>query len=106
MDMTVALARALELPTRFERSSQMSLEGSRTERLLGVLKRVGATHYVSGPSARAYLDEDQLAREGISLEYMSYDYPPYTQLHPPYDPQVSIIDLLFMCGPQAPRFIW
>jgi hypothetical protein len=42
----------------------------------------------------------------MSVEYMAYDYPEYGQLHPPYDPQVTVLDLLFMKGEEAPRFIW
>jgi hypothetical protein len=71
-----------------------------------LLYKVGATHYISGPAARDYLEEDKLAKAGISLEYMVYDYPEYPQLYPPYDPSVSIIDLLFMTGPQAGKYIW
>jgi hypothetical protein len=37
---------------------------------------------------------------------MVYDYPEHEQLHPPYDPQVSILDLLFMKGPEAGDYIW
>ena len=37
---------------------------------------------------------------------MSYDYPEYDQLYPPYDAQVSIIDLLLMQGPNAGSLIW
>jgi hypothetical protein len=36
---------------------------------------------------------------------MRYDYPEYAQLHPPYDGQVSILDLLFMTGPNALDYI-
>jgi hypothetical protein len=61
---------------------------------------------VTGPSARAYLDEQRLRDAGIGVEYMDYDYPEYEQLHPPYDPQVSIVDLLAMKGPDAPGLIW
>ncbi|HEV3003145.1 MAG TPA: WbqC family protein, partial [Pirellulales bacterium] len=43
--------------TRFLRSSQLAGEGHKTERLLNVLKAVGADHYLSGPSAKEYLDE-------------------------------------------------
>jgi len=64
------------------------------------------THYISGPSAKSYLEEDKLAAAGVALEYMSYDYPEYEQLHPPFDPQVSVLDLLFMKGPEAGKFIW
>ena len=42
----------------------------------------------------------------MTLEYMRYEYPEYEQLHPPYDPQVSILDLLFMRGEGAGELIW
>jgi len=61
---------------------------------------------VNGPSAREYTDEILLELEGIALEYMSYDYPPYPQLHGDYDPALSILDLLLMVGDDAPRYIW
>ncbi len=32
---------------------------------------------------------------------MKYDYPEYPQLYPPYDPQVSILDTLFMMGDES-----
>ena len=105
--LTEYLARELGIVhTRFVLSSQLPSQGAKTDRLLGILKAVGATHYISGPAARSYLEEDKLAAAGISLEYMSYQYPEYPQLHPPFDSQVSILDLLFMTGHEAPRYIW
>jgi hypothetical protein len=110
-DFTIGLITALasELGlggTRFMRSSELGVGGAKTERLLGLLDAVGADVYLSGPSARAYLDEERLAREGVRVEYMEYDYPEYEQLHPPYDARISILDLLFMQGPAAPELIW
>ncbi len=107
IELTVALARELGLNhTRFVRSSELRITGTRTERLVNLIASLGATHYVSGPSAREYLDESLLARAGITLEYMSYSYPEYPQLYPPFDGRVSILDLLFMQGPNASRYIW
>jgi hypothetical protein len=106
-DLTVALAAELGVTrTRFMRSSELVVHGTKTERLLALLAAVGANHYISGPSARDYIDEEKVRRAGVTLEYMSYDYPEYEQLHPPYDPQVSILDLLFMKGPDAAAYIW
>ncbi|HLI95045.1 MAG TPA: WbqC family protein [Candidatus Baltobacteraceae bacterium] len=106
IDTTVSIARLLGIEhTQFVRSSTLSAPGAKTDRLLEVLKQVGATHYISGPSARAYIDEEKFVQAGIGLEYIRYEYEPYGQLHPPYDPQVSIVDLLFMTGPRAPAFI-
>jgi hypothetical protein len=91
--------------TRFVRASELGCEGKATARLVDVLRRVGATRYLSGPSAKDYLDDSQLTAANIALEWMEYDYPEYAQLHPPYDPHVTILDLLFMEGRGAARFV-
>ncbi|HET8646714.1 MAG TPA: WbqC family protein, partial [Vicinamibacteria bacterium] len=107
IEFTLALSRELGITgTRFVRSSSLSVSGTKTDRLIALLRAVGGSHYISGPSARDYIDEPRLAAAGFTLEYMGYDYPPYEQLHPPYDPFVSVLDLLFMKGPEAARFIW
>ena len=92
--------------TRFLRSSSLGVTGVKTDRLIGILQRLGAGHYLTGPTARAYLDERKLTAAGISFEYQAYDYPEYPQLYPPYDPFVSVVDLLFMMGPDAENYIW
>lgn len=107
IDFTIQLAEELGLRNkRFIRSSTLGVTGTKTDRLLNVLAEVKATRYISGPSARDYIEAEKFAAAGIALEFMTYDYPEYPQLYPPFDPQVSVLDLLFMTGPDAPRFIW
>jgi hypothetical protein len=108
IDLTIELARFLGIShTHFLRSSELSIPGYQTQRLIAIIRHLGCDRYVSGPSAKTYLDEDRFTEAGIRLEYMSYDYPEYQQLYPPFDPQVSILDLLLMMGPDAaPRMIW
>jgi hypothetical protein len=105
---SMAIAERLGIThTRFLRSSTLGVEGRKSERLLAVLAKVGATHYLSGPSAKSYLDEAQFEAAGIAVEWMDYaGYPEYPQLHGPFDPQVSVLDLMFMTGADAPRYIW
>jgi hypothetical protein len=104
---TVALAEALGIgDTRFVRSSELGVEGGRTERLLRICQHLRADHYLTGPAARGYLEERRFDDAGITVEYMTYDYPDYEQLHGRFEPSVSVIDLLFMKGPEASRFIW
>jgi len=106
IETTTTLARELgNSHTRFMRSSELDgITGEKTDRLIQILKRVGATHYISGPSAQDYIETEKFAAADITLEYMRYDYPEYPQLYPPYDPFVSVLDLLFMAGPDAPRY--
>ena len=95
---------ALSIRASCASSELDGIDGQKTDRLVQILKRVGATHYISGPSARDYIEAEKFAAANIMLEYMEYDYPEYPQLYPPYDPFVSILDLLFMTGPQAPQY--
>lgn len=92
--------------TRFQRSSCLGIEGDRTGRLVAICRALETDRYVSGPAARDYLDETQFLDAGITVEYMRYEYPEYEQRFPPFDPKVSVLDLLFAVGPEAPKYIW
>jgi len=82
------------------------LAEGKTERLVDLCKQAGADEYISGPSAKDYIDEDMFEKEGIRLSYMDYSgYPEYEQLYPPFEHAVSIIDLIFNEGPEAPQFM-
>lgn len=94
----------LEIRTAITRSSDYELRGDRNERLAGLCKQAGADEYLSGPSARTYLDEGLFRTRGIAVRWMSYDgYPEYRQLFPPFVHQVSILDLLFNEGVEGAR---
>jgi hypothetical protein len=96
----------LGIPTRIVRAEGAYLPDDRNERLLAVLKRLGATHYLSGPSARSYLDEPAFEEAGVRVEWMRYpDYPAYPQLHGVFEPAVSVVDLLFHMGGEARRYL-
>ncbi|HXF86175.1 MAG TPA: WbqC family protein [Anaerolineales bacterium] len=103
IETSILIARELGFTsTRFMRSSELSnIEGQKTDRVINVLKQVGATHYICGPSASSYMEPEKFEQAGITFEYMRYNYPEYPQLYPPYDPYVSILDTLFMLGPRA-----
>jgi hypothetical protein len=107
IELTIAIAGWLGIrDTPFIRSSSLAARGAKTDRLLDIMVQLGIKHYISGPSAKAYMDEGKLAAAGVTLEYLAYDYPEYPQLHPPFDPKVSVLDLLFMLGPDASKYIW
>ena len=104
--LTVEIAKFLGAQgTKFVRSSELGIEGDRVGRILEVCKHVGATDYLVGPSAKAYMMDDLFTREGIRVEYQLYDYPPYPQVYQPFVSQMSIIDVLFNCGPDARGYL-
>ena len=78
----------------------------RLSRAADLCAQAGAATYVSGPAAKVYLDESIMAERGIAVEWFDYvGYPEYPQLWGDFVHEVSILDLLFNCGSDAPNFM-
>ena len=96
----------LGITTRIVRDTAYPTEGTKTTRLLNIAQAAGADRYLSGPSARAYLDEAELASADITTEWMSYQgYGEYSQLHGGFEHAVSVLDVLFNTGSEARRHV-
>jgi hypothetical protein len=96
----------LGIKTPILHSSDFDLKGDKTERLINLCLQTKATSYLSGPAARAYIQEDLFLTNNINLEWMDYEnYPVYNQLFPPFIHHVSILDLLFNEGPESNKFM-
>jgi WbqC-like protein len=97
---------ALGIGTAITRSSDYALSEGRSERLLDLCRQAGATTYLSGPSARGYLDQAMFEAAGVAVEWMDYGgYREYPQLHPPFEHGVSVLDLLFNTGSAARGYL-
>lgn len=100
------VAGLLGIATSLTQSTDYRSRSTKTERLVSICEDARATVYVSGPAAKAYLDESIFADAGIAVDWMDYDgYPEYPQLYPPFEHHVSILDLLFSVGPDAPNYL-
>lgn len=97
----------LGIKTAFGDSRLHKAEGAKQDRLIDLLVKAGATKYVSGPSAKSYIDPHVFNRAGIELVFKEYaGYPEYPQAFPPFEHFVSIVDLLMNTGPAAGAHIW
>ena len=97
----------LGITTAFQDSRQYELTGQKQARLLDLLEKAGATCYISGPAAKSYIEPERFHTAGIELVWKDYSgYPEYPQRFPPFEHGVSILDLLFNVGPDAPEYIW
>ena len=91
------ISKRLGFKTKIRNVREFSLHQNRIERLLGILEVIGAKEYLTGPSSATYLvgKENIFADRGIKLRYKTYGpFLPYTQLKEPFEPNVSIIDLI------------
>lgn len=92
--------------TVFRKSCDFTLIGNKNERLLNLLLQNKATIYLSGPSAKNYLDTISFNEAGIEVQWMDYsNYCEYPQLYPPFEHAVTIFDLIFNCGPESIKYM-
>jgi hypothetical protein len=98
---------ALGIETRFRDSRELELESLKQDRIMEILQKTGGDIYISGPAARSYLRPERFAELNIELRWKDYArYPEYPQFHPPFVHEVTILDLLFHTGPDAPHYVW
>lgn len=97
----------LGIRTQFIDSSRFALTSKKQERILDLLSAVEADTYISGPVAKGYLEPKRFRQRKIELIWKDYSgYPEYPQLYPPFEHAVTILDLLFHVGPDAPYYVW
>lgn len=96
----------LGIKTTISNSWDYHLITGQTERLVDLCSQVKGTEYVSGPAARIYIDEQIFETKNIKLTWFDYnDYKIYPQLWGDFEHGVSILDLLFNCGPESSKYM-
>jgi hypothetical protein len=105
-DLSIALIEwltdTLGIVTRCVRSNTLDAQGNKADLLADICGRLDVDSYVSSPGSRGYLDaSDAFDQASIPVTYAEYEHPVFPQLHGPFIPQMSVIDLLFNVGPDS-----
>jgi hypothetical protein len=90
---------------KIKRSSQLNPKGDKMERLINLCKSFGADTFYEGYAGKNYIDDKMFEREGIKVIYQEYKHPVYQQLYGEFIPYLSVVDLLFNCGPKSLEII-
>ena len=101
-----AICNYLGITTKISNSSNYALLDGKSERLADLCLQAGGSEYISGPSAKDYINEDVFTSKGLTLTWFDYaDYKQYPQLWGDFVHGVSILDLLFNCGRNAQQYM-
>ena len=85
----------LNCDTDFYSSTEFQDADDPTQRLLNICEGLGATKYLSGPSAKKYLDVTRFHEADIEVVWAKYDFKEYPQLWGnKFESNVSIIDAI------------
>ncbi len=114
------LSAFLGIETRLIKSSELQVEGEKTERLVRICKKLKADTYLSGNGAREYLDLNLFKREKVKVIFQDFEHPVYPQMRwrkneehrqdacatdDDFQPNMSVVDLLFNCGKKCTKNI-
>ncbi len=96
----------LGIKTKITWSSDYELVDGKTERLIGLVKSAGGDYYLSGPAAKDYIVDELFEQAGVELAWMDYSgYPEYKQLSDTFEHGVTVLDLIFNVGKDAPAYM-
>ena len=79
----------------------LNVNSQKGDLILDICKELGATGYLSGGSGKGYLDPIKFAQNSVDLIFQEFHHPVYRQLHSPFIPCMSAIDLMFNWGPAS-----
>ncbi len=93
----------LNINTKVVKTSDLKIKGEKTERIINICKRFGADTYLSGPGGKNYMDLSFFKKEGLKVIFQEFAQAEYKQqfMDKGFLPHMSIIDLLFNCGPKS-----
>ncbi len=96
------ISKRIGITTEFANSADYHLEDGRIERLKSLLKQLGCSKYISGPSAKDYMEDylQEFMDANIQVEFFSYptykEYNHFRGITPPKN--CSILDIIFNVG--------
>ena len=99
------LRNAFGISTRVVRSSDLGVEGAKSDLILNLCRAVKADALLAGfGGSRGYLEAEEFAQHGIDIKFHQFTHPTYRQCGPaPFIPGLAGLDLLFNAGPQDAR---
>jgi hypothetical protein len=86
-------------------SSSLAPQGQKNELLIDLLRKVDATHYLSGTGARGYMEPERFSAAGIEVLWQDFQHPVYPQQFGGFLPYLSALDALFNCGASGIRHL-
>jgi hypothetical protein len=83
----------------------LELREEPTDRLIDICKALGADTYLAGQGGADYMDLERFEKNGLRLMIQEFQHPVYPQLFAAFQSHLSIVDLLFNCGPESMNII-
>ena len=87
------------------RASSLDVSDDPTDRLIDICKSLGGDTYLSGRDGANYMNLERFKERGIEVVFQDFQHPEYQQLFNGFQSHMSIIDIIFNCGPESINLI-
>ena len=91
----------LEIKVEYHKASELNFKGHKLSLVLDMCKKLGANLYIFGVLGKDYAKEGEFSQVGIKIYFQDYMHPVYSQPGQDFVSHMSILDLLFNCGPNS-----
>ena len=91
----------LKIDTQIKLLSELGIQSAGNQMLVEICQKLGASTYVAQATAAKYLNPILFDQAGIKLQFFKSPTLVYPQLWGAFVSNLSILDLLFNCGPRA-----
>lgn len=95
----------LGISTPLYRSEGFHLPGKNNQMLVQMCLNTGANAYLSSPGEKAYIHKPTFEKNGLGHYFQVFTHPVYDQGHKEFVSNLSVIDLLFNCGPASGEIV-
>ncbi len=99
------LMKELTITTKIIRSSELNIEGTKSDLVLNICRKLNAATYLSGPIGRDYLDMNSFNNANINVVFHDYIHPQYSQVYPRFEPYMTVLDLLLNHGTESIHYL-
>jgi len=96
----------LEIKTPLVLSSQLNVTGRKTELIIDICKKTNASSFMLGMGgSRSYANRELIESNSIKIIEQNFHHPVYCQIYGKFIPNLSVLDLLFNCGPESKEIL-
>jgi hypothetical protein len=83
------------------KASDFDLSEEPTDRLIDICQALKADTYLAGQDGVNYMNMERFEQRGIRVIVQDFKHPVYPQAFEGFQSHMSVVDLLFNCGPQS-----
>lgn len=82
-------------------AGDFDFQGEKSALVLDMCQTIECDTYIFGALGKDYADEAAFLKAGVIPAFQDYHHPEYPQQYGGFEPYMSIVDLLFNCGPDS-----